>query len=111
MGKDIWMHIRKLISNGKDSKIDQAIEVKYDELQSRFEQQTAQYDELKAQYDEDLVRKECVICLDKMRTHCCVPCGHKCLCDECEGIDGKCPICQTKYYSLIRVYDGKLNAK
>merc|ERR1712228_169995 len=76
---NIFMAIRQLIANGKNKNDNQRIE----EVQNQ---------------------KECVICYDNKRTHCCVPCGHICLCDECEGADGKCPICQTKYYSLQRIY-------
>lgn len=34
----------------------------------------------------------CVICLSKQRTLAAIPCGHLCLCDECEKVL-RCPIC------------------
>merc|ERR1712129_320694 len=70
-------------------------------------------DEVRVQFEDDSKeserprrpRTECVICLDKPRTHCCVPCGHKCLCVNCVGSISKCPICQRELMYFIKVYD------
>ena len=114
---NIFMAIRRLIANGKgkndDNRIEivreeKAMELKYNELKIQSdlmkEKHIEAMDEFKKQLSEALNQKECVICLDKGKTHCCVPCGHLCLCDDCEGVKGQCPICQTKYYSLQRIY-------
>jgi hypothetical protein len=42
---------------------------------------------------------DCVVCLDKPRSHVIYPCGHLCLCDNCVVAvkkKGKCPICQKR---------------
>ena len=114
---NIFMAIRRLIGNGKgkndDNRIEivreeKAMELKYNEfkIQSDLmkEKHIEAMDKLKKQLNEALTQKECVICLDNKLSRCCVPCGHLCLCEECEGIDGKCPICQTNYDSLQRIY-------
>ena len=41
--------------------------------------------------------EECVICLQKERTHCYIPCGHICLCAGCVThplIMSQCPVCK-----------------
>jgi len=50
---------------------------------------------------------ECVICMDQPRSHCMVPCGHKCVCLDCAEAHFKkqgdkpptntlCPMCNTQ---------------
>ena len=39
----------------------------------------------------------CVVCLEKERTHCYIPCGHICICTDCinhPGCQMQCPICK-----------------
>merc|ERR1711964_487240 len=55
---------------------------------------------------------ECVICMVKPRTHACIPCGHKRLCDgtgeDCqphsETMEQGCPECRQAVTSIIRIY-------
>jgi hypothetical protein len=50
----------------------------------------------------------CVICLDKIRTHPCIPCGHKVLCADCAPAiqdDGKCPVCRAEIANCNKIYD------
>jgi len=49
---------------------------------------------------------ECVVCLDELPTMICVPCGHKCLCQNCSTkIESKCPICKQQVTQTIKVFD------
>ena len=62
----------------------------------------------------------CVVCLDGAKTHCLLPCGHRCVCAHCapdfgEGSDKgwkrvggsapACPICRTPVSMVVRVWD------
>ena len=52
----------------------------------------------------------CVVCLDELKTHCLVPCGHKCLCATCakgwkDGTHVWCPMCNEPVDAVIRVFD------
>jgi hypothetical protein len=50
----------------------------------------------------------CVVCLDEVATHACVPCGHKCLCADDAAViapHNKCPLCRAHLTNLIRVFD------
>ncbi len=55
----------------------------------------------------------CVVCLNSQKTHACVPCGHKCVCEKCAFIimnthgitKKKCPICRKGVSCIIRIYD------
>ncbi len=52
--------------------------------------------------------KICVICLDQERSHACVPCGHKVLCEECAPQiqrEGKCPICRAEITSCTKIFE------
>jgi len=53
--------------------------------------------------------KECVICTDNETTHIVIPCGHKCLCEECSKSFPmqmmKCPMCRVDIESVIRVFE------
>jgi len=48
----------------------------------------------------------CVICLNALKTHICVPCGHKCCCSNCIDKIGKdCPICRKTVQMCIKIFD------
>ena len=96
---DIFAAIQRLIANGKSKIDEQRIGLVYEEKEME-----SKYESLKRQYEEALNQKECVICWENMRTVCCIPCGHVCLCGECKGVDGECPICQTNYNCLVKIY-------
>lgn len=52
-------------------------------------------------------RLHCVVCLDKERSCCYVPCGHKCVCADCArhpSCATRCPICKAEGKPL-RVFD------
>jgi len=52
--------------------------------------------------DED---DTCVVCMEKPKTHLLVPCGHKCLCEDCSKKDLKdCPICRKAILQTLKVY-------
>uniref|UniRef100_A0A6C0H5F9 RING-type domain-containing protein n=1 Tax=viral metagenome TaxID=1070528 RepID=A0A6C0H5F9_9ZZZZ len=44
---------------------------------------------------------ECVICLSNMCQITYLPCGHKCVCNNCNTLD-TCPLCRVKIESLMR---------
>merc|ERR1712098_81406 len=43
---------------------------------------------------------KCTICMTNPSTHVCLPCRHKCLCEECSvqllEVDDRCPICRRQ---------------
>ena len=52
---------------------------------------------------------KCPICLDGIKNHIIIPCGHKCLCEECSYLiknnNKDCPICNNKVESIYKVYE------
>lgn len=64
-------------------------------------------DHLETQGDEsDSDDHLCVICLNAPKTHICVPCGHKCCCQNCLDKFGKsCPICRKPTTMCIKIFD------
>jgi rubrerythrin len=50
----------------------------------------------------------CVICYENLRTHAFIPCGHLSICSVCnksaDGLHGKCPICNTQFAHIVRIY-------
>lgn len=48
---------------------------------------------------------ECVVCLSADSTHIMIPCGHRCMCQDCSSQIGKmhnrCPICRRDVISVI----------
>ena len=62
------------------------------------------------------MRMRCVVCLSITATHACVPCGHKCVCEQCAAAatataaasfsNNRCPLCRSNVSSIIRIYDG-----
>jgi hypothetical protein len=54
--------------------------------------------------------KECCICLKTEvvgKLLALVPCGHRCVCDECSAlvVGRTCPVCRTEVRQAIRVFD------
>ena len=50
---------------------------------------------------------ECVVCLDALKSHVLVPCGHRCVCEACaERIQtgDPCPVCRKGVAAKCRVY-------
>ena len=52
---------------------------------------------------------QCVVCMRNERAVAAVPCGHKCLCEECGKTsvlqDLKCPMCRAEIKMFIRIWD------
>ena len=47
----------------------------------------------------------CVICLEIEANYVCVPCGHICVCDNCQhSVKGFCPICRQEVAQLMQVF-------
>lgn len=61
---------------------------------------------------EDDCHNECVICMTNQRTHVLVPCGHRCVCEECAArllssavpLHRLCPTCRTPLTDVIKLY-------
>lgn len=55
--------------------------------------------------DDDL----CCVCQSRDKTSLLIPCGHKCLCEDCatryRRFGATCPLCRTAVQSVQRVYD------
>jgi len=47
---------------------------------------------------------ECVVCLAAPRECVLVSCGHQCVCEQCSGALGVCPLCRAPVERAIRVY-------
>jgi len=45
----------------------------------------------------------CVVCLNGVRSICCVPCGHLALCSECAPRVNTCPVCRAVITQRIAV--------
>jgi len=48
---------------------------------------------------------ECIVCLERARTHAGIPCGHRVLCAECAAAVTTCPICRSPVSAFLRVYE------
>ena len=54
---------------------------------------------------EDAYENVCCFCQTLESTHAIVPCGHKCLCDECQRhFSSLCPICRGNIQMKIKIY-------
>jgi hypothetical protein len=51
---------------------------------------------------------DCVVCLCEPATHAMIPCGHRCVCEDCsEGLlrsRGACPICRACVDQIVKIY-------
>ena len=56
-------------------------------------------------------KSECCVCLGKPAIMACVPCGHRCLCEDCatEAIQ-TCPICRQSRTGYMRIFEKKMPA-
>ena len=57
----------------------------------------------------ELEVSECVVCMDKERSHIFVPCGHRCVCEECSAMvmraaQPRCPYCRAPATSSIQTF-------
>lgn len=60
---------------------------------------------------EETEAPTCVICLEKPPIMACVPCGHKCLCEDCATEEIKtCPICRAPITDYLRIFEKKMPA-
>mmetsp|Transcript_12068 Transcript_12068/g.27886 ORF Transcript_12068/g.27886 Transcript_12068/m.27886 type:complete len:461 (-) Transcript_12068:171-1553(-) len=91
---------------------------------SRDKTQRPSFDDLKGllrqQYDDCIiemhageredeqpeVQPDCVICLEQAAHWAFIPCGHRCICEECKNRErlDKCPVCRAKHTNVIRIY-------
>lgn len=51
----------------------------------------------------------CVVCLAAPKTHAFVPCGHRCVCEDCGSAvvgqdSANCPICRTAVEQLLQIF-------
>ena len=51
----------------------------------------------------------CCLCLSEPKTHLLLPCGHKCVCEDCVPLlsapGATCPLCRVGVASTVRVYE------
>lgn len=47
--------------------------------------------------------EECSICMDGLATHLVLPCGHRCLCEDCMDLVERCPLCRVDIKKRIRI--------
>eukprot|EP00497_Spongosphaera_streptacantha_P002316 TRINITY_DN2918_c0_g1_i1.p1 TRINITY_DN2918_c0_g1~~TRINITY_DN2918_c0_g1_i1.p1 ORF type:complete len:141 (-),score=20.95 TRINITY_DN2918_c0_g1_i1:76-498(-) len=55
--------------------------------------------------DDENDDDSCVVCMSAERTHICVPCGHKCCCENCQDkFKDHCPICRKPLQMVIKIF-------
>lgn len=60
--------------------------------------------------DHGAVAVDCTVCLDKPPTHAFIPCGHRCVCEDCadlvctNGRAGVCPICRAASVAIVQIW-------
>jgi E3 ubiquitin-protein ligase MUL1 len=54
----------------------------------------------------------CIVCYSKERSVACVPCGHKCLCEDCGTKETMstangcpCPMCREEVMMFMKVFE------
>ena len=56
---------------------------------------------------------KCIVCLEKIRTRMCVPCGHVCMCADCASAwirkKATCPMCRAQVTSTTEVTQSELD--
>lgn len=108
---DIFLHYEKLlknytihINNLKKTMI---------ELENKLTEKRIELSNVGEKLDKDLSLLEnadkCPICLDGIKNYIIVPCGHKCLCEECSKLiknnNRDCPICNNKVENIYKVFE------
>lgn len=52
--------------------------------------------------------KECTVCQENPSTHAFIPCGHRCVCEDCKEEvrnSKKCPMCRAKIQDTLQIFD------
>jgi len=60
-----------------------------------------------APYLQNSVRglaEACVVCLDRDGHFAFVPCGHRCVCEQCHGRLSRCPLCRAPSTGALRIF-------
>jgi len=50
-------------------------------------------------------KPECVVCLSKPPVIALLPCGHKCVCQDCDPMLERCPVCRARVLTTARIYE------
>ena len=61
-------------------------------------------EDVKETVDKVFEASECCICLDTQPVMVIVPCGHRCMCQECSQKlinSNKCPLCRTQFSNIV----------
>eukprot|EP01087_Luapelamoeba_hula_P022513 TRINITY_DN8082_c0_g1_i2.p1 TRINITY_DN8082_c0_g1~~TRINITY_DN8082_c0_g1_i2.p1 ORF type:complete len:1205 (-),score=276.48 TRINITY_DN8082_c0_g1_i2:91-3705(-) len=82
-----------------------AIEKRISEARMKAEVAAMLADEAQRKAEEERLRKECVVCCDKLKDTVFIPCGHHACCRGCGIAIGKCPVCRQPITQRIQVYD------
>ena len=54
-------------------------------------------------FERNRLAVSCVVCLDKQKTILLQPCNHLCLCENCEEMMTKCPLCRERIETKVKV--------
>ena len=54
-------------------------------------------------FERNRLAVSCVVCLDKQKTILLQPCNHLCLCENCEEMMTKCPLCRERIERKVKV--------
>ena len=83
------------------------------------EEHAMRFEELSLEETEQLAAAEkaptlceaeaCVICMDELKTHILIPCGHQCVCATCsdrlaESSSRNCPVCRREVDLAVQVF-------
>ena len=83
------------------------------------EEHAMRFEELSLEETEQLAAAEkaptlceaeaCVICMDELKTHILIPCGHQCVCAACsdrlaESSSRNCPVCRREVDLAVQVF-------
>lgn len=48
---------------------------------------------------------DCVICMSEPKTHAMIPCGHRCVCEDCGTRRiTSCPLCRAMVQDIVKIY-------
>ena len=108
---DIFTHYETLLTN-YTLRINNSKNI-LNELENKISEKKNMINNLQEKLVKDLSLSDngdkCPICLNGIKSHIIVPCGHKCLCEACshkiKNNNEKCPICNNKVENIYKVFE------
>ena len=93
-------------SNSSATGQDVAIGIRQSQVITNVRDTESEPQEIPLHGEVELGSTECVICLDKPKSHAIIPCGHRCVCQLCAVslAGGFCPICRGHVREVIKIF-------